>query len=65
MHRTSTSLEKDIKRLKRRENLKLKTFKTLQYNIRRIFDINSSNGMFCAMHDFISKTLSFNHVTAT
>ena len=37
--------------------MKLKTFKTLQYNITHIFDVNSSNGMFCSMHDFISKTL--------
>ena len=35
----------------------MKIFKTLQYNSTRIFDINSSNMMFCSMHDFISKTL--------
>ena len=40
--------------------MKLKTFKTLQYNITCIFNINSSNRMFCSMHNFISKTLSFN-----
>ena len=34
----------------------MKTFKILQYNSTRIFDINSSN-MFCSMQDFISKTL--------
>ena len=38
----------------------LKTFKTLQYNITCIFDINSINWTFCSMHDFISKTLSLN-----
>ena len=30
--------------------MKLKTFKTLEYNIRRILDINS--GMFCSMNSF-------------
>ena len=33
--------------------LNLKAFKTLQDNIRRIFDINSIN-MFCSMHDFMT-----------
>ena len=37
--------------------MKLETFKTLQYNIARIFDINSGNRMFCSIHDFISKAL--------
>ena len=32
----------------------------LQCNITRIFDINSSNRMFCSMRDFISETLSLN-----
>ena len=45
MFRRSSSLEKDIEELKSRE--KFEAFKTLQYNITRIFDINSSNRMFC------------------
>ena len=36
----------------------VETFKTLQYNITHILHINSSNKMFCYIHDFISKTLS-------
>ena len=38
----------------REKSLNVKTFKTLQCNITRILDINSSNGMFCSMLDFIS-----------
>ena len=45
---------------KEEKRLKLKTFKTLQYNITHILDINSSNKMFYSMHDFISETLSLN-----
>ena len=45
---------------KEEKDLKLETFKTLQYNITRIIDINSSNSMFCSMHDFIRETLSLN-----
>ena len=41
--------------------MKLKTFKTLLFNITRIFDRNSTNKMFCSMHDFISKTLKDTH----
>ena len=44
----------------KKKTLRLKIFKTLQYNVTGIFDINSSNRMFCSMHDFISKTLSLN-----
>ena len=32
--------------------MNLKTFKTLQYNITYILHINSSNRMFCSIHDF-------------
>ena len=49
----SSGLGKDITGLKR-EKLELKTFKTLQYNITRTLNINSSNIMFCSMHDFIN-----------
>ena len=48
----------------KKKSLKLKTFKNLQYDITRIFDINSSNRMFCLMHDFIRKTLSLSYVIA-
>ena len=48
--RRSSSSEMDIEGLKRRE--KLKTFKTLQYNITWILYINSSNRMFCSIHNF-------------
>ena len=40
--------------LKEEKNLQLKIFKTLQYDITDILDINSSNRMFCSMHNFIS-----------
>ena len=40
--------------------MELKTFKTLQCNITRIFDVNSSNRMFYSMHNFIIKTHLFN-----
>ena len=48
--RRSSSSEKDIEGLKRRE--KLKTFKTLQHNITYMLHINSINKMFCPIHDF-------------
>ena len=55
--RRDSSLEKDTKVLKRREKFEAENFfKALQYNITRIFEINSGN-MFCSMHDFIRKTL--------
>ena len=38
----------------------MKTFKTLQYNITRIFDISSSNRMFCSIQDFINNFFSLN-----
>ena len=44
--RRSSSPEKDIEGLK---SLKLKTFKTLQYNIKRILHINCSNIIFCSI----------------
>ena len=57
----SSSLDKDIKGLKRREKFEAENFfKTLQYNITLTFDINSCNRMFCSMHGFINKTLSLN-----
>ena len=37
---------------KEEKSLKLKTFKTLQYNITRILHKSSSNRMFCSIHDF-------------
>ena len=40
--------------------MELKTFKTLQYNITCIFNINSGNGTFYSIHYFISKILSLN-----
>ena len=49
-----------MKGLKRRDKFEAETFKTLQYNIILIFDINSSNKMSCSMHNFINKTLSLN-----
>ena len=47
--RRSSSPEKDIEGLK---SLKLKTFKTLQYNIKRILHINCSNRIFCSIQDY-------------
>ena len=50
--RRSSSSEKDIEGLKRREKFEAENLKTLQYNITRILHINSSNRMFCSIHDF-------------
>ena len=44
--RRKSSLEKDIKGLKEEKSVKMNTFKTLQFNITGIFDINSSNKCF-------------------
>ena len=51
---------KHIQNEKNQKSLKSKTFKILQYNIARIFNIYSSNRMFGSIHNFIGKTLSLN-----
>ena len=52
----SSSLEKDIKGLKRREKFEAENL----HKITHILDINSSNRMFCLLHEFIGQTLSLN-----